>query len=315
MIRLVRHLSVFFLILLMHTALGQTGQTVQIARGSSVILRADSEHALSYLWFHNGVPINGHHDQRITVSEEGTYTVMALGNECDSDMSDPVQVIVDTDSPPIIVDLRIQNEADRPTVLLGTSFTYQVLISNNGQHTATNVITTIQLPEQVSYQQILGSYNGIVTYDRSTHQLSWEMGDIPPGGSAALSIAVIAERDGISSKIATVVSTEEDHNADDNQATVIVEIIALKIPNTFTPNGDGVNDHFVIQGLELFLQHRLVIFSRWGNEIYKSSNYGNDWDGANLHEGTYYYILEVRLHNGQWQTFKGFITIIRNTSG
>ena len=86
----------------------------------------------------------------------------------------------------------------------------------------------------------------------------------------------------------------------------------LFIPNLFTPNGDGTNEIFEIRGLNLFSQNDLVIVNRWGNEVYKSSNYQNNWTGEGLNEGTYYYLLRVKENaSSPWQVFKGYITLIR----
>lgn len=86
----------------------------------------------------------------------------------------------------------------------------------------------------------------------------------------------------------------------------------LFIPNLFTPNGDGTNDLFEIRGLNLFAQNDLVIVNRWGNEVYKSNNYQNNWSGEGLNEGTYYYLLRVKENaTASWQVFKGYITLIR----
>ncbi|WEK18273.1 MAG: gliding motility-associated C-terminal domain-containing protein [Candidatus Pedobacter colombiensis] len=87
---------------------------------------------------------------------------------------------------------------------------------------------------------------------------------------------------------------------------------SLFIPNLYTPNGDGKNDAFEIRGLELFAENDLTIVNRWGNEVYKSHNYRNNWTGEGLNEGTYYYILRVKERTeGEWQVFKGYITLIR----
>jgi gliding motility-associated-like protein len=86
----------------------------------------------------------------------------------------------------------------------------------------------------------------------------------------------------------------------------------LFIPNLYTPNGDGINDVFEIRGLELFQENQLVIINRWGNEVYKTTNYKNDWQGTGLSEGTYYYLLRVRENTGAaWKVYKGYITLIR----
>lgn len=88
--------------------------------------------------------------------------------------------------------------------------------------------------------------------------------------------------------------------------------LTLFIPNLYTPNGDGTNDVFEIRGLELFPENDLVIVNRWGNEVYKSKNYRNNWSGEGLNEGTYYYVLRVREYEGaEWQVLKGYITLIR----
>lgn len=87
---------------------------------------------------------------------------------------------------------------------------------------------------------------------------------------------------------------------------------ALVIPNLFTPNGDGKNDSFIIKGLDQFAESDLVIFNRWGNEVFKSGSYQNNWTGEGLNEGTYFYLLKIKeTSSSAWQVFKGYITLIR----
>lgn len=86
----------------------------------------------------------------------------------------------------------------------------------------------------------------------------------------------------------------------------------LFVPNLFTPNGDGNNDTFEIRGIDLFYADNLVIVNRWGNEVYKSNNYRNDWTGAGLSEGTYFYKLDVKeASDSKWTTFTGYVTLVR----
>lgn len=70
----------------------------------------------------------------------------------------------------------------------------------------------------------------------------------------------------------------------------------------FSPNGDGHNDFFIIKNLEEFPINKLFIFNRWGETLYESEPYKNDWDGKmnikhplfgeTLPEGMYFYRFE-----------------------
>jgi gliding motility-associated-like protein len=77
-------------------------------------------------------------------------------------------------------------------------------------------------------------------------------------------------------------------------------------PNVFTPNGDGTNDLLVFTGLQDFPGSSLFIYNRWGNKIYESSDYQNNWNGSGVSDGVYYYIL----NQSDGKSLTGFITII-----
>lgn len=86
-----------------------------------------------------------------------------------------------------------------------------------------------------------------------------------------------------------------------------------EIPTIFTPNGDGINDLFIIKDLEKFPNSKIEIFSRWGIKVYENINYLNDWNGTDskdsrpLISGVYFYILQ-RSDN---VSSTGFVTIER----
>lgn len=94
----------------------------------------------------------------------------------------------------------------------------------------------------------------------------------------------------------------------------------LVIPNLITPNLDGDNDNWVIEGLETIDEAEVSIFNRWGNLIYYSSPYFNDWNGevnkgtsvdgadGKVPPGTYFYI--INLNNGdETGIFKGYLEV------
>jgi gliding motility-associated-like protein len=83
----------------------------------------------------------------------------------------------------------------------------------------------------------------------------------------------------------------------------------VRIPNVFTPNGGQGNDTFEIGGLEKYNGAELTIFNRWGQNVYESTNYRNDWRATDLSEGTYWYVL--KLPYGIKTEYKGSVQILR----
>ncbi len=87
--------------------------------------------------------------------------------------------------------------------------------------------------------------------------------------------------------------------------TVMVKLrdcLTLRIPDAFSPNGDGVNDVYQIINLESYPGNSLQVFNRWGNKVLDRQPYLNDWDGTSqfgaafgekLPESTYYYVLDI----------------------
>ena len=84
----------------------------------------------------------------------------------------------------------------------------------------------------------------------------------------------------------------------------------LDISNAFSPNGDGINDLWVIKNLDLYPDNTLTVVNRWGNEVLSVNSYQNNWDGSQLLEGTYFYVLKCKMCDTE-RTFKGYITIVR----
>jgi gliding motility-associated-like protein len=77
----------------------------------------------------------------------------------------------------------------------------------------------------------------------------------------------------------------------------VQQLIECPVPNIFTPNNDGVNDRFEIPCISDQNAAYLAVYNRWGDEVYKSDNYANQWDGtyngAILPDGTYFYIIQL----------------------
>ena len=84
----------------------------------------------------------------------------------------------------------------------------------------------------------------------------------------------------------------------------------IVIPNVFTPNGDGYNDFFVIQGIENCVKRELAVYDRGGRVVYRTRSYENTWNGDNCPDGTYTYQF-LYSQNGIEQEMRGTVTIIR----
>jgi gliding motility-associated-like protein len=113
----------------------------------------------------------------------------------------------------------------------------------------------------------------------------------------------------------------KDKNNCENTDTVFVELIDecqenfIYVPTAFSPNNDGLNDCFGIVSPPKLSDFKLVIFDRWGEKIFESTDKNTCWDGK--HNGvdamtdSYPYIISYKCYNGVNLSKKGIITIIR----
>lgn len=101
----------------------------------------------------------------------------------------------------------------------------------------------------------------------------------------------------------------------------VIDEVTLFIPSGFSPNGDMINDDFVIRGLHRFPDHHIVILNRWGDIVYEAAPYENDWHGqtpnAKLRmagdevvNGTYFYIFKP--YGSDQDIRRGTIELRRN---
>jgi gliding motility-associated-like protein len=80
------------------------------------------------------------------------------------------------------------------------------------------------------------------------------------------------------------------------EASVTVEVAGeLRVTNVFSPNGDGINDLWVIPGINTYSECTLSLFDTAGRKILEKRGYQNDWDGTYngkpVPKGTYYYVI------------------------
>ncbi|GAB3987157.1 hypothetical protein GCM10028807_06340 [Spirosoma daeguense] len=125
----------------------------------------------------------------------------------------------------------------------------------------------------------------------------------------------------------TEADPDQNGNPTDNAEATQVTLHSVRseetetvfIPEGFSPNDDGINDLFVIQRVPEGVTVQMEVYNRWGQPVFRSDNYKNDWDGRmnqgikaddakqHLPDGTYYY--QIRLSDGR--EYVRFLTLVR----
>ncbi len=95
--------------------------------------------------------------------------------------------------------------------------------------------------------------------------------------------------------------------------TVAINVFDITMPSGISPDGDGKNDVFEIEGLHLFGDNSVKIYNRWGQLVFERENYENNWIGKNMRgvdlpDDTYFYTLEIKEYN---KSYNGFLVIKR----
>lgn len=116
--------------------------------------------------------------------------------------------------------------------------------------------------------------------------------------------------------------TENGCEAEDSIYIRVLKIRDVYIPNAFSPNADGYNDHFTVYASTPNVQQidELIVFNRWGGIVHKSDSFlpnqiGIGWDGFHNGKqqaaGVYVYLAKIRFLDGEVLVYKGDISLIR----
>ncbi len=163
----------------------------------------------------------------------------------------------------------------------------------------------------------LAGMDEVIFNDQSSgeglHQWQWHF--ISNGGyrSTVPTPSFIFESDGISPVALTV--KNKWGCADTMVKTVQVEPdFLVYVPNSFSPNGDGLNDIFYLKGKGIY-ESLLQVFDRWGAMIFESADINSGWDGtykgSEVEIGTYAWKVLVKNKTGKTKSLAGHINLIR----
>jgi len=123
---------------------------------------------------------------------------------------------------------------------------------------------------------------------------------VSPGGAADTISAIT----GLAPGVYTLTVQDSIGSSLSQVITILAstEICPITIHHAFSPNGDGLNDTYIIEGIEKYSDNHVYFFNRWGGLIWDKAKYdnvkvvwdGKDKDGVALSSGTYFYVIEIQ---------------------
>ncbi len=111
------------------------------------------------------------------------------------------------------------------------------------------------------------------------------------------------------------ITIEDANDCEYQPATISLmdeQVECLRIPNAFTPDGDGVNDTWIIANIDMYPKHHIQVFNRWGQTIYEGHHGDEPWDGTTLSgkkTPVGYCIYIIELFNGT-KPKSGIVTVV-----
>jgi gliding motility-associated-like protein len=215
------------------------------------------------------------------------------------------------------------NQVNDPLATPDSSTVYQVIGYDNAhcfKDTSTVDITVFPYPTVVAGPGINIPDGGSVTLNPqySANVVTWMWG--PSTGLSCTDCASPIASPDISTIYTITVANSLGCTASDMVRVNLPCLGTIFIPNTFSPNNDGVNDVFYPRGKNLYLIQSMRIFDRWGEMIFQRQNFTpNDatqgWDGTyngqKLNPDVYVYIIEILCDNSTLSTYKGNVALIR----
>uniref|UniRef100_UPI00330641F9 T9SS type B sorting domain-containing protein n=1 Tax=uncultured Croceitalea sp. TaxID=1798908 RepID=UPI00330641F9 len=201
---------------------------------------------------------------------------------------------------PQAVDLALQKTVNNARPNIGDEISFTINVVNQGSLPATTIGIEEILPNGYRF---ISATATVGDYDSS--EGFWEIDLLNPDqmGSLTLLVEVLDIDDYLNNvQLAFVDQFDTDTSNDTSEATI--EPTCLVFYNEFSPNGDGVNETFVIDCISRYPNNTLKVYNRWGNIVFEARGYNNEFDGTSngravvsqeefLPVGTYYYILDL----------------------
>ncbi|WP_194777432.1 T9SS type B sorting domain-containing protein [Pararhodonellum marinum] len=185
-----------------------------------------------------------------------------------------------------------------PEDILLDNNTFKAAISNN---IFVGTFTTVDPDDDIHFYELVGTTGDNQYFSIIDDQLFWTSDEVLPGRTDFT---------------ITVSSTDRTGNTITKSFTIIREIPGLdelKIVNVFSPNDDGVNDVWKLDGLRFFNQASVRVFERSGKLIFSSDETSFSWDGTyngrEMAAGAYYFVIELP---DTGERLRGVLTLLRD---
>lgn len=193
--------------------------------------------------------------------------------------------------------------------------TFHVVVGDNHIPVANDDYATTNWLKNIRINLLLNDYDAKKDLDSSSLKIlsKPEFGGISADRTGTVIYTPLQQYEGTEHLLYSI--CDSCQQCDTAMVSIHVVEPNLFFPEGISPNGDGMNDRFVIKGLEVYPHSSIAIFRRDGIIMYNNDNYQNDWDGRQNKEGnspgivpsgTYYYLLRL---GGTERIIKGFVYV------
>jgi gliding motility-associated-like protein/uncharacterized repeat protein (TIGR01451 family) len=267
-----------------------------VCSGNSIDLTAQTVTGATYSWTSTGGYSSSDQNPDIlsaSLSDAGAYSLIVSANGCSSSPSTVTVIVNNCDA-----DLSVVKTVNNTYPMIGHTAVFAISATDNGPADATGVTVTDIL--QNGYTYVSSTTTG-GTYNPSTGV--WTIGNLNNGATDVLTITATVNATGDYVNTVLITGNEVDPISINNVSVIETFPWFFFIPEGFSPNNDGINDLFVIKGINNYPANTINIFNRWGDKVFEASPYQNTWDGKctiglriggdELPIGTYFYTLDL----------------------
>lgn len=283
-----------------------------------------SSSAVGNQWSVNNSPLAGETNNTLVVSLGGAYTVTVISPEGCTATSAPIVITV---KPVVPIDIIAQDSIvcndEEVSILLSATVgfetylwqptgetTSQITATSAGNYSVTGVTADgcvssadFDITQNVPFSLSLNSPIKFDDFNVTAQGASDGSIDLTVSGGAG-PFTYSWSNGSTNQDLSNIPGGNYTVTVTDAEGCPVVDSIfvkepqGIKLPNGFTPNGDGFNDFYVIKGIQGYPGNKVNIFNRWGNLVYSKQDYNNDWDGVSndgnlLPDGTYFIVVDL----------------------